>query len=286
MIAETSERPGITAPAQFWVPFTDAERAVETLLSVASEAPDERPPCVVLSGPSGMGKSAILRETQRRMLAAYPKPEALRDTRYEPMLRAIVPSRPSSVKINLMLLWKQGWPIRSNSALTADSKVVELLRLQRTRLIAIDQVHTILTASGATRRDTLDAFRFLMTEGQIPMVVAGIARAAEIFEADEELAARSISIKLSPWPPGEASQRMIRSLARGLRLSDPDRLAEPDIASRISELSHGITGNVSRILRWSAKVAAQRGGSDITIDDINVSVAQFTPYLLKRSGER
>jgi hypothetical protein len=71
-----------------------------------------------------------------------------------------------------------------------------------------------------------------------------------------------------------------------LRLSDPDRLAEPDIASRISELSHGITGNVSRILRWSAKVAAQRGGSDITIDDINVSVAQFTPYLLKRSGER
>ena len=52
MIAETSERPGTTAWAQFWVSFTGAERVVETLLSVAGEAPDERPPCVVPNRPS------------------------------------------------------------------------------------------------------------------------------------------------------------------------------------------------------------------------------------------
>ena len=52
MIAETSERPGTTAWAQFWVSFTGAERVVETLLSGAGEAPDERPPCVVSNRPS------------------------------------------------------------------------------------------------------------------------------------------------------------------------------------------------------------------------------------------
>src|SRR3546814_6988833 len=107
-----------------------------------------------------------------------------------------MPSSPTSLKINRALLWKQGWPIRTNTHKTADLKVVDLLAEQGTRLVAIDNVHVILTASGVARRDTLDAFRFLMSAGNVPLVVAGLDVAQQIFADDVELASRSIILKL------------------------------------------------------------------------------------------
>ncbi|EHJ57989.1 TniB family NTP-binding protein [Novosphingobium pentaromativorans] len=209
----------------FWIDFDEARRAVETLVELAHDEPDERPPCVLLVGQSGMGKTSILRETQRRIALAFPEPEEWGEARYEPMLRTVIPSGSTALKINLTLLWKQGWPITGKTHRIADLKVVELLRRQRTRLVGIDNVHAILTAGGRARRDTLDAFRFLMSEGNVPMVVAGLDVAADIFAEDVELAYRSIIVRLNPWPPGEPSQRLIRVLGQGMQLIEPERLA-------------------------------------------------------------
>src|SRR3546814_12560437 len=62
------------------------------------------------------------------------------------------------------------------------------------------------------RRDTLDAFRFLMSAGNVPLVVAGLDVARQIFADDVELAYRSIILKLQLWEPGEPAQRLIRAL--------------------------------------------------------------------------
>jgi hypothetical protein len=158
----------------FWIDFEDARRLVETIVDVAHDDPDERPTCIVLVGQSGMGKTSILREAQRRISADFPDPHDQNEARYTPMLRSVIPSSPTSLKINLTLLKKQGWPITNRIMRIADLKVVELLREQHTRMVAIDNVHAMLTASGRARRDTLDAFRFLMSEGNVPMVVAGL----------------------------------------------------------------------------------------------------------------
>jgi hypothetical protein len=262
----------------FWIAFDEARRAVETIVEVAHDEPDERPTCIVLAGRSGMGKTSILREVQKRLQISFPRPADWGDARFQPMIRAIVPSSPTSLKINMILLWKQGWPIRGNTYRIADTKVIELIRAQGTRLVAIDQVHAILTVSGKARRDTLDAFRFLMSEGNIPLVVAGLDRAADILEADEELALRSIMLRLSPWAPGEPTQRLIRSMARGMGLNEPEGLAEGDRAARISAVSSGVTGNFKRLLHWANKVAQRRGAQVIGIDDINEAVRLFPPY--------
>src|SRR3546814_1501833 len=91
---------------------------------VAHDDPEERPTCIVLTGQSGMGKTSILREAQRRLAEAFPEPADWGEARYQPVLRTVIPSSPTSLKINLALLWKQGWPIRTNTHKTADLKVV------------------------------------------------------------------------------------------------------------------------------------------------------------------
>ena len=149
---------------------------------------------------------------------------------------------------------------------------------QGTRLVAIDNVHVILTASGVARRDTLDAFRFLMSAGNVPLVVAGLDVARQIFADDVELAYRSIILKLPLWEPGEPAQRLIRALARGMGMEEPDHLAEPAFAERIWRTSGGVTGNFKRILHWSGKVARRHDRRFVTQDDITEALQLFTPY--------
>ena len=51
----------------FWIDFDEARNAVETIVEVAHDDPEERPTCIVLTGQSGMGKTSILREAERRL---------------------------------------------------------------------------------------------------------------------------------------------------------------------------------------------------------------------------
>lgn len=271
----------------FWINFDEASSHVNTLMSLADEEPDDRPTCVVLVGQSGMGKTSILKEVGRRMRGAYPEPRGWGDARYIPMLHAVVPSKPSSLRINLALLWKQGWPLTSRTHQIADLKVAELLGKQGTRLVAIDNVHAILTASRRARRDALDSFRFLMSEGNVHMVVAGLDIAADIFSDDVELAYRSIILRLKPWPPGAPSQNLIRALASGLEMIEPDRFAEPEIAEFIWRNSHGVTGNFKRLLHRGICLARDKyGRKRVEVSDIIEAAAYFPSYMNRDDEER
>ena len=263
----------------FWIDFAEARRAVDTLVDLAHDEPDERPPCVILVGQSGMGKTSILREAQRRIAQAFPEPRGSSEARYTPVLRTVIPSNPTSLKINLTLLWRQGWPITNSIHRVADLKVVDLLDQQCTRLVAIDNVHVILAVGGRARRDTLDAFRFLMSQGNVPMVVAGIEKTADIFADDEELASRSIILKLERWTLGEASQRLILALGRGMQLIEPERFAEPDIAEFLWRHSHGVTGNFKRLLHWALKMARRENRERIEFNDLRAAAALLPAYV-------
>jgi len=77
--------------------------------------------------------------------------------------------------------------------------------------------------------------------------------------------------RLPLWPPGEQSQRLIRALARGMRLVEPERFAEPDMAEFIWRNSRGVTGNFKRLLHWGGKIAAREGRQNVAFADLDAA---------------
>src|SRR3546814_74523 len=77
---------------------------------------------------------------------------------------------------------------------------------------------------------------------------------------------------------GEPAQLLIRAMARGMGMEEPDHLAEPAFAERIWLTSGGVTGNFKRILHWSGKVARRHDRRFVTQDDITEALQLFTPY--------
>ena len=254
----------------FWIGFDEARLAVETIVDVASDDPEERPTVILLTGASGMGKTSILREAGRRIAQQFKDEDKLveDDAGHNPMIRVVIPSSPTSVRINLAILWKQGQPLTNSIMRTADLKVVDLLRAQRTRMVAIDNIHAAMTATGRARIDTLNALRFLMSEGTTPMVLAGLERATDILAEDEELSNRSIELKLNRWKAGPDTQRVVFALAKGMNLQDPERFKDKRYAAFLHKHSGGITGEFKRLLHWGGKMAKRDDRTRIEMRDL------------------
>src|SRR3546814_5631980 len=90
-----------TAPSlapSFWIDFAEARNAVETIVDVAHDDIEERPTSIVITGQSGMGKTSILREAQRRLAEAFPEPAAWGEARYQPVLRKAIASGPTRLE--------------------------------------------------------------------------------------------------------------------------------------------------------------------------------------------
>src|SRR3546814_10523460 len=87
LVAGADMSAAATAPSlapSFWNDFEEARNAVETIVDVAQDEPEERPTCIVLTGQSGMGKSSILREDQRSIAETFPDPADGGEARYRP----------------------------------------------------------------------------------------------------------------------------------------------------------------------------------------------------------
>src|SRR3546814_6715637 len=86
-------------------------------------------------------------------------------------------------------------------------------------------------------------------------------------------------MRISDWSSDVcSSDLLIRALARGMGMEEPDHLAEPAFAERIWRTSGGVTGNFKRILHWSGKVARRHDRRFVTQDDITEALQLFTPY--------
>jgi hypothetical protein len=146
--------------------------------------------------------------------------------------------------------------------------VRDLLSFSKTRMLMVDEVHSLLAGTYRQQRILLNTLRFLANALQIPMVCAGTAEAKRALLTDQQLADRFEALELSPWINDENFARLLASFQALLPLRKCSALVTAEVRREILLRTDGITVRVVKLIESLAVDAILSGRERIDLDSL------------------
>jgi len=227
----TSER--VTAIlTERWINYPRAAFALQRLEHLLQHPPRDRMPCLLLFGATGMGKTKILRKFTRDYPALL---NARTGIKGMPLVVMQMPPDPDEKAFYLQLLSSLNAPSRySHTVYQLRQIVTDLLSFTQTRMIIIDEVHTLLASTYRQQRILLNTLRFIANELRITLICAGTA-AKRALLTDQQLADRFEAIELPPWRNDNDFRRLLASFEALLPLRKRSDLSTSEIRQELAE---------------------------------------------------
>jgi replication-associated recombination protein RarA len=244
-----------------WISYPRAALALSRLEHLLAYPPRDRMPCLLLYGATGMGKTQILKKFIRSHPAAGPASM--------PIVLMQMPPEPDEKSFYLELLHAMKETSRFGQTTGQLRHVVrDLLSYSKTRMLMVDEVHTLLASTYRQQRILLNTLRFLANALQIPMVCAGTAEAKRALLTDQQLADRFEALELPPWSNDEAFARLLASFQALLPLRKASALVTADLRGELLRRSEGITVRVVKLIEALAVEAILSGRERIDLESL------------------
>ena len=198
--------------AERWINYPRAVFALQRLEHLLHHPPRDRMPCLLLFGATGMGKTKILRKFIRDHPALFNSRTGVKGVLLVSMQ---MPPEPDEMAFYLQLLDALNAPTRYNHTVYHLRQIVrDLLEFTQTRVIVIDEVHTLLASTYRQQRILLNTLRFLANELCLSLVCAGTADAKRALLTDQQLADRFEAVELPPWHNDIDFRRLLPAFKR------------------------------------------------------------------------
>jgi hypothetical protein len=229
-----------------WVSYPKAVTILRRLERLHEYPRRSRMPCLLIVGRSGMGKTMLLERFLRQHSPAW-EPENGRE--HTPVLSVVIRPQPTVRRFYAQILSALGAPATS----TAPSGIIEdrvyhLLPALGTRMLIVDEVHNVFTATRSSDRDAMMALlRTLTGELKISLVCAGTSEAENALLGDEQLASRYEPLTLQAWQPSTEFQGLAGSALRSMPLRQPSELNSQAIRHLI-DITQGVAARIFRVL--------------------------------------
>jgi DNA transposition AAA+ family ATPase len=253
--------------------YARAERVLIRLEDLLSHPPVARMPNLLLVGETNTGKTVIAETFVRR----HPASDNLASEFVSvPVLLIQAPPGGSISRLYRTII--DQFFIRMNQPKRlehAASIMLKQLRNSCVRLIIIDEVQHMLTASPRGIREFLDNLKWLGNEIRVPIVAIGVPDARRPFSRESQLANRFEIMSLSRWKFGEEYFRFLDAVDDWIPLQGTSGLQRDDVAREIFTMSEGILGEVTDVIKKSAIWAIRSGDERITMKALNR--IDFTP---------
>ena len=186
----------------------------------------------------------------------------------EPVKPIIVAESPPSAdekSLYLSLLDRFHAPHRTTAPATQlRFQAIHLLRQCHTRMLIIDEFHSLLTGTARKQAEVMNAIKFLCNELQIPIVGVGTHVAVSVLHTDPQHASRFEVAVLPRWKLDPAFQKLLVGFQRTLPLKRPSNLAGKEMAKELHVISTGNLGNLRELLVGCARKAIEKGTERIT----------------------
>lgn len=244
-----------------WIGYPLASRLIETLRGLMDKPTRPRMPNLLIVGEPNNGKTTIVRHFMDLHGAGYVNEDV------EPVKPVILTEAPPSAdeKGLYVAILERFWaPYRvSDPVPKLRYQVIHQLRTCHTRLLIIDEFHSLLTGSATRQRETMNALKLLCNELMIPIIGVGTREAVRVLHSDPQHASRFDVVSLPLWELNADFQRLLASFEKILPLREPSRLHQPELASALHAISGGNLGDLHRLLVACCKDAILNGRESI-----------------------
>lgn len=252
-----------------FIAYTRAKEILDELEQLLTLPKYNRPPNLLLLGKSNNGKSEILGEFKRRH-PAQERPDG--DVTYAPVLLLQAPPGPDEKQfLDAALRRFNIIPVKSHTTSVKLELFVEQLRCSGTKVLLIDELHSILAGSTSRQLHVLNTLKYISNETGVSMVLAGTEGARDALATDKELQSRFPERPLPRWKHNDIEYyKLLAQFEMSLPLKQASGLKNKQLAESIFEFSAGYLGGISQAIREAAICALKVGDEAITIAHLDL----------------
>ena len=245
-----------------WLPHLQAREVIGRLELLFKPAVAPGSPSMFLCGPTGTGKSALL----KHFCLGKPQETQPGGMPTCPALYVRMPPEPNETR-----LWSEILLALRISHRYGDPPFIKAQQARRVlknlgcRMLVLDELHNLLHGPVARRRQTGAAIKTFGEQLEMRIVVAGTLDALVAWHTDDEMRRRWPRHDFSPLALDGEFARLLRSYRQLLPLAKASNLAVDPIKSALHEMSSGVIGELAEVLRQAAICAINDGTEEITL---------------------
>ena len=244
-----------------WIDYRVADIVLATLKRLLEMPSRPRMPNLLIMGEPNNGKTTLVTRFRDREGKPYVDEEG---QSVKPVVLAQVPPTADEKALYVSIL-EQFWaPYRATAPVAQlRYQTIHMLRACGTRMLVIDEIHSLLIGTALKQREVMNALKLLCNELTIPIVGVGTSDAVQVLHTDDQHKSRFDVVILPLWKADTEFQGLLAGFEQVLPLTHPSNLAHPDIATLLHTISGGNLGNLHRLLVECAREAIMSGREEI-----------------------
>ena len=244
-----------------WIEYSKARTILKTLERRIDMPKRPRMLNLLIVGEPNNGKTTLVRTFFESHGASYVNDEA---EPVKPIILAEAPPSADEKGLYISILERFVAPYKPNAATSAlRYQAIHMLRFCHTRMLVIDEFHSLLTGTATKQRELMNAVKLLCNELAIPIVGVGTREAVQVLHTDPQHASRFDVVELPKWDLSREFQRLLASFEAVLPLKEASNLQHPELATLIHAICGGNIGNLHRLLVECATDAIESGKEHI-----------------------
>ena len=249
-----------------WIDYPRAADALRRLERLLQTPERERMPCMVMHGPSNIGKTLIIAKFLRDH---PPRFDDVRGVERRPVVVMQMPATPDQSRFYRALLFEVGAPQSANATLASLEQLArDILRRVGPRMLVVDEVHHLLAGSHREQRASLNLLKYLANDLKICVVAVGTSDAPVALQTDPQMSSRFAPFELPRWSESEDFRRLVGAFEQALPLRRASDLVQRPIVQYLVAASGGLLGEVSRMLNAAAEQAIRDGSERVSLQHL------------------
>jgi Cdc6-like AAA superfamily ATPase len=261
-----------------WINYPKANQVLKALEMLLRFPESDRMQNLLIMGESNNGKTTIARRffnlhqpyiaTVNESGTDYPIEVVVR-----PVIMVQCPHIPHEKSLYYSILDQMNLPYRKTTKSEyLKQTVVNALKDMKVQILILDEIHHILSGSAAKQREFLNLIKYISNEAFISIVALGTNEASFALKAEKQLDTRFDKIIIPKWKYDDDFLRLLATIEKILPLEKESSLTNEKLAKDIYQMSHGILGEVIKILKLAAISSIETGEEKITrkvLSDLN-----------------